>query len=98
MLKCSDNSYYVGSTEDLERRIHEHEKGYSSHTSRRLPIELVYSQRFGDKSYAKKREKQLKGWTRLKKEALIKDARLELHQLAECKNDTSYKNKNHERN
>ena len=72
ILKCSDDSYYTGVTNNLEKRINEHQsrliKGY---TSSRLPVKLVFSERFTDINDAIRFEKQVKGWTRKKKEALI---------------------------
>lgn len=73
ILKCSDGSYYTGVTSNLERRLSEHQSGnHFGYTSMRLPVELVFSQEFNDPMTAIKREKQIKGWTRDKKEALIR--------------------------
>lgn len=72
ILKCSDDSYYTGVTNNLERRIQEHQNGMiKGYTSNRLPVKLVYSERFLDVNDAIKVEKQIKGWNRKKKEALI---------------------------
>lgn len=72
ILKCSDESYYTGVTNDLERRINEHQTGFiKGYSSSRLPVRLVYSERFSDVNQAIKVEKQIKGWNRKKKEALI---------------------------
>lgn len=72
ILKCSDESYYTGVTNDLERRVGEHQSGIiNGYTSSRLPVKLVYSERFSDVNQAIKSEKQIKGWNRKKKEALI---------------------------
>ncbi|MCJ7553932.1 MAG: GIY-YIG nuclease family protein [Ignavibacteriaceae bacterium] len=72
ILKCSDDSYYTGVTNDLERRIGEHQNGViKGYTSSRLPVRLVYSERFSDINQAIKVEKQIKGWSRKKKEALM---------------------------
>ena len=90
ILRCVDGSYYIGSTKDLKRRIYEHEKGYCCHTSQRLPVELVYSEVFYSLYYAKKREIQLKGWIRKKKEALIKGDFKMLRESAKCENETSH--------
>ena len=60
-------------------------KGY---TSTRLPIDLVYTESFTDIKDATRRETQIKGWTRKKKEALIKNNLKQLHILAKCKNET----------
>jgi putative endonuclease len=94
ILKCSDNSYYVGSTTDLINRMNEHIKGtFKGYTSTRRPIELVYSESFTDINEAMKREIQIKGWTRKKKQALINNYPGQLHTLSKCKNETSYENK-----
>jgi putative endonuclease len=73
ILKCADNSYYTGSTRNIETRLYQHEtdKG-AKYTSTRLPIELVCLEEYEriDEAYA--REKQVQGWNRKKKEALIK--------------------------
>ena len=90
ILRCVDDSYYIGSTKDLGRRINEHEKGHCSHTSQRLPVELIYFEVFNSITYAKKREIQLKGWTRKKKEALIKNELKRLREFSKCENETSH--------
>ena len=94
VLKCSDNSFYVGSTNDLLKRMNEHIRGiYKGYTSTRLPIELVYTESFTDIKDAMKREIQIKGWTRNKKEALINNNLKQLHFLAKCNNETSHNKK-----
>lgn len=75
MLRCADGSYYVGSHrgDDLSARIVQHETGHGgAYTSRRLPVELVYSEWFGLIVDAIAVERQIKGWSRAKKEALIR--------------------------
>jgi putative endonuclease len=74
MLRCGDGSYYVGSTRlGLERRLSEHNNGtFGGYTSKRLPVELVWSEHFPDITDAIAVERQIKGWSRAKKEALIK--------------------------
>ena len=72
LLKCADGSYYCGHTDDLENRIVQHEFGKGSdYTSRRQPVSLVWSQDFPTRYEALKAERQIKGWSRAKKEALI---------------------------
>ena len=72
ILKCSDDSYYTGVTNNLEKRINEHQSGLiKGYTSSRLPVKLVFLERFTDINDAIRFEKQVKGWTRKKKEALI---------------------------
>ncbi len=72
ILKCSDESYYTGVTNNLERRIAEHNSGIiKGYTSNKLPVKLVFNNRFSDINDAIRFEKQVKGWSRKKKEALI---------------------------
>jgi putative endonuclease len=75
IIECSDHSYYVGVTNDLERRIWEHQEGIDlkSYTFPRRPVQLRYSETYSNILDAIAREKQLKGWTRKKKEALINE-------------------------
>lgn len=74
ILKCSDQSYYVGHTDDIEKRFLEHSMGlYHGYTNARLPVELVYSAKMVSRDVAFKREMQIKKWSRKKKEALIND-------------------------
>ena len=74
MLRCADGSYYVGSARlGLERRLSEHNNGtYGGYTSKRLPVELVWSEHFLGITDAIAVERQIKGWSRAKKEALIR--------------------------
>lgn len=72
ILECADGSYYVGSTRDLERRISEHQQGLGAkYTSNRLPVKLVYGEEYDRVADAYTREKQVQGWRRAKREALI---------------------------
>ncbi|NGZ90268.1 GIY-YIG nuclease family protein [Psychroflexus maritimus] len=72
ILKCSNGSYYVGSTKDLNRRIEEHQSGEGAkHTKKYLPVELIYYEEYTRIDDAFYREKQLQKWSRKKKEALI---------------------------
>jgi putative endonuclease len=72
ILKCSDDSYYAGVTNNLEKRVNEHQSGLiKGYTSSRLPVKLVFSETFSDINQAIRFEKQVKGWSRKKKEALI---------------------------
>lgn len=73
ILECSDKSYYTGVTNNLEKRLAEHNSGFvKGYTSTRLPVSLIYSTNFSDINEAIKFEKQLKGWSRKKKEALMR--------------------------
>lgn len=94
ILKCADDSYYTGSTNNLKLRLEQHTNGLgSNHTKKRLPVQLVYVEEFNRIDLAFKREKQIQGWSRKKKEALINSNIEELKKLASCNNSTSHKNK-----
>ena len=83
ILKCSDNSYYTGSTINLEKRLLEHQAGRgANYTKMRLPVELVYFEEYPRIDEAFYREKQIQGWSRKKKEALIKNTIPELSDLS----------------
>jgi putative endonuclease len=72
ILRCNDNTYYVGVATDLTDRVKEHNSGQgSSFTKKRSPVKLVYSEKHENYASARKREAQLKGWRREKKEWLI---------------------------
>jgi predicted GIY-YIG superfamily endonuclease len=74
ILKCADGSYYTGSTNNLALRLAQHGAGEgSAYTRTRLPVELVYSQEFPSEHEAFLRERQVKGWSRAKKQALIRE-------------------------
>jgi len=74
MLHCRGGAFYVGHTDDLERRFAQHESGaIKGFTSDRLPVKLVWSQEFGTRFEAKEAERRLKGWSRAKKMALIRN-------------------------
>ena len=89
ILKCANGSYYTGSTIDLERRLEQHKNGEGANFTRKhLPVELVYVEEFSKIEDAFYREKQIQGWSRKKKEALIAGNFDKLHELAECKNET----------
>ncbi|HLB94174.1 MAG TPA: GIY-YIG nuclease family protein, partial [Candidatus Babeliales bacterium] len=73
ILKCSDGSYYTGHTDDLEKRLSEHQNNfYPCYTSKKLPVKLVYSQSFDSRDDAFISERKIKNWSRCKKEALIR--------------------------
>ena len=84
ILKCSDGSYYTGHTDDLDRRIAQHLNGELStcYTFSRLPLELVFSQEFPTREEALASEQQIKGWSRKKKEAMIRGDWVEVSRLA----------------
>jgi predicted GIY-YIG superfamily endonuclease len=73
MLKCSDGSYYVGCTTALEQRLAQHQSGiFRGYTLKRRPVEMVLCLEFTDINQAIQCERKLKGWSRAKKEALIR--------------------------
>ena len=71
MLKCNDNSYYVGQTDALEERLEQHHSASTGYVSSRLPFKLVFFQEFIHRMEAIEAERKIKGWSRKKKEALI---------------------------
>ena len=73
ILSCSDGSYYTGHTDNLEQRINEHQTGsYLGYTARRLPVKLAWSQECATREEALSAEMQIKGWSRKKKEAMMR--------------------------
>lgn len=90
MLHCRGGVFYTGHTDDLERRIAQHQTGFfPGFTSRYLPAEFVWSQEFVTREEAKAAEKQIKGWSRRKKLALIRGDWAEISRLAKGKSDPS---------
>lgn len=73
IIKCANNSYYTGHTDNLENRFNQHVTAYipSCYTAKRLPLKLVFSQEFTSREEALQSERQIKGWSRKKKEAMI---------------------------
>ena len=72
IVECADGSYYTGSTVDLERRLWEHNQGIGANfTKTRLPVTLVFAEPSDSIETAFQREKQVHGWSRAKKRALI---------------------------
>ena len=72
ILQCSDGSYYTGHTDDMETRMAKHRQGaFEGYKSKRLPVKLVFFNEFPTREDAFARERQIKGWTRRKKQALI---------------------------
>lgn len=92
ILRCSDGSFYTGSTIDIDQRLHEHQEGRgANHTKKRLPVDLVYCQEYTSIAEAFEREKQIQGWSRRKKTSLIERNFDELKKFSECLNETNYK-------
>ena len=85
ILKCSDCSYYTGHTDNLEKRVAQHQtKSYPTcYTATRLPVELVYTQAFETREEALASERQIKGWSRKKKEAMMRGDWNEVSRLAQ---------------
>ena len=93
ILECSNGAFYTGSTNNLELRISQHQNGEGANfTKKHLPVKLVYWEEFQRIDEAFYREKQVQGWSRKKKEALISGFVDKLHNFAECKNDTHFSN------
>ncbi|TKB98604.1 GIY-YIG nuclease family protein [Pedobacter cryophilus] len=95
ILKCNDNSYYTGVTNNIERRFEEHQIGedIKSYTYNKRPVSLVFCEYFLDINQAIMFEKQVKGWTRKKKEAIIADNWEKLKELSVCRNASHFENK-----
>jgi precorrin-3B C17-methyltransferase len=89
LLECADGSYYTGSTINLELRLQQHQDGEgANHTKKHLPVKLVYFEEFDRIDTAFNREKQVQGWSRAKKEALINHEFNKLPELS--RNYTQY--------
>lgn len=83
MLQCADQSYYVGHTNDLEKRIMEHQTGeVDGYTATRRPLRVVFTQEFPSREEALATELQIKGWSRKKKQALVRGDWPEISRLA----------------
>jgi len=91
ILKCSDNSYYTGHTDNLEQRLAQHQRRYfpTCYTATRLPVELVYTQMFPTREEALTSEQQIKGWSRKKKEAMMRGDWNEVSRLAKSKHPST---------
>ncbi|MGN6400053.1 MAG: GIY-YIG nuclease family protein [Flavisolibacter sp.] len=87
ILACSDGSYYTGITNDLDKRLWQHETGFfpDCYTCHRRPVVLRWHEYVNGIDNATKREKQIKGWSRKKKEALIENNFNELKRLSQSK-------------
>ncbi len=87
ILKCSDNTYYTGFTSNLEKRLSEHKSGrhQDSYTFFRRPVNLVFYAEFTDPNMAIASEKQIKKWSKVKKEALINNEFEKLPNLSKKK-------------
>jgi len=91
ILRCSNGKYYTGSTKNLTRRLAQHQRGEGANFTRKnLPVELIYFEVYPRIDTAFYREKQIQGWSRKMKEALMRGDFEALHELAECQNDSHY--------
>jgi predicted GIY-YIG superfamily endonuclease len=90
MLHCAGSTFYVGHTDNLDRRIAQHEGGQlPGFTRDRLPVKLVWSEYFEQRIDALEMERRIKGWSRAKKLALIRSDWDEIKRLAKSKNGPS---------
>lgn len=91
MLNCSDNSIYVGFTNNIDRRLEEHKYGIikTCFTFKRRPLKLIFYQKFEDAKRAIDFEKKLKKWSRAKKLALAEGNFKTLRELSTCKNNSN---------
>jgi len=86
ILRCADGSYYTGHTDNLEKRIGEHQTGAcGGYTSTRSPVELAWSQECVTREEALSAEMQVKGWGRKKKEAMMQGNWQEVNRLGRGK-------------
>ncbi len=91
IVRCRDSKYYTGVTNDLDRRLKEHNEDLNPkcYTHERRPVELMYEEHFHDINQAIAWEKQLKGWSRKRKEALFRRDIEEMKRLARSKSNRS---------
>jgi len=92
ILKCSDNTYYTGFTNDIDKRFTEHQSGYAPTSYTHRPVQLVFVEAFIDPKNAIEFEKRVKAWSRKKKEALITQNWIKLKKSSICNNETTHKN------
>jgi 5-(carboxyamino)imidazole ribonucleotide synthase len=99
IILCNDGSYYTGLTDDLTRRFEEHVNGIyeTSYTFNKRPLVLKYYETIPFLKDAVERELQIKGWTRVKKEALINGNFHKLQLLSQCNNLSHHKYKDLEK-
>lgn len=96
ILECSDGSYYTGSTADIDKRLWEHEQGVmpSSYTYSRCPVKLLWtSEETNRYSEALKWEHQIKGWSRSKKQALVRNDFDAIHEIVKAERKRREANK-----
>ncbi|SEA54864.1 putative endonuclease [Psychroflexus halocasei] len=96
IIKCADNTYYTGMTNNINRRWYEHcfdQENKSAYTYSRKPLKLVFYETFNDVKQAYAFERKIKKWSKAKKEALIEKNWDRLKKLSECQNDSHFKYK-----
>jgi len=86
ILRCADGSYYTGVTSNIERRLDQHYHGEIGYTASRKPFEFLWSDEFAHIDDAIAFEKKVKGWSRAKKEALMRGDWADVQRLAKSKN------------
>ena len=85
MLRCADDSYYVGHTDNPELRLSQHQSGaFTGYTYKRRPVDMIWNEAFQTRDDAKMAEKQIKGWSRAKREALVRGDWQTISELAKC--------------
>jgi putative endonuclease len=98
ILACADGSYYTGSTDDLNKRLWQHQQGVesSSYTYTRRPVKLVWASEETEHYYdALRWERQIKGWSRAKKQALIRGEFQALHEIVKAERKRRERDKKH---
>jgi len=97
ILKCAGGSYYTGSTNDLSNRLWQHQEGVNTnaYTFSRRPVALVWSEEVATYHEALTHERQIKGWSRAKKEALIRGDFERIHEIVKAERKRSEKKKHH---
>ncbi len=91
ILECADDTYYTGSTKNIEFRLAQHQTGDgANYTKKRLPVKLLYLEEYHRIDEAYWREKQVQGWSRKKKQSLINLMPENLHELAKCLNESTH--------
>ncbi|CAN1528064.1 COG2827 Predicted endonuclease containing a URI domain [Methylophilaceae bacterium] len=86
ILRCADGSYYTGHTDNIERRLACHQSGeIPGYTNTRLPVEMIFNQATETREVALFAERQIKGWSRAKKEAMMRGDWDAVAKLAKCK-------------
>lgn len=95
ILKCSDGTYYTGMTRELDARVEEHQIGAhpDAYTFRRRPVQLVWSEVVESYQVAFQWEHQIKGWSKAKKEALIRGDIEGIHEIVKAERKRSEQNK-----